>query len=131
MGTATATLTIDNYPAGINNIQRMIKVSGTVVIQASPAEYATGGLALSWNVEPIKAQGANAGAPVDVFFESIAGGLYDYGWNKANGTIQIFTASAAVAGGAVYEEMPNTTAIPAGISGDTIRFEAWFERSFG
>lgn len=126
MATATATVTIDNYPTGIDNTQHLIHVYGTITIQASPATYATGGLALSFVSERIKTRNQ---VPNDVVIMSDNASLYPYRWNRASNTIQILAASAASAGGAVYEELPNTTAIPASVSGDTIRFHATFARN--
>lgn len=133
MGTATATLTIDNFPTGIENTQHLITVRGTVAISASPDTYAAGGLALSWVNELIK---SNSVHPIDAKFYSVGlngstvGGFL-YQWNKASDTLQVLAASGGTAGtGAVGEEMTDATAIPAAISNDVIRFEAKFVRSY-
>lgn len=142
MATATATLSIYPYPQGIDNSQRVIYVTGTVAIQASPATYATGGLTLNWtgllqtvtNL-PIVAQGTDL-APFLVWFQGVglAGstvGGYTYVWNKASDTFQIGAAVTVTAGtGPTFEEMTNGTAIPAAVSNDTIQFEATFVRAF-
>lgn len=132
MATATATVTIDNYPTGIDYSQKLIYVRGTVAIQASPATYATGGLTLSWVNEQLKSPLAT---PVDAWFYSAGAagttvGGYGYLWNKANNKLVIMAAATVTAGtGPQQQEMTNTTAIPAAVSNDTIRFEAVFQKA--
>jgi hypothetical protein len=145
MATATATITIDAFPAGIDNSQRVIYVSGTIAVSASPATYATGGLALNWaglqaggNYLFVESQGSNLN-PFMVWLTSAAVsgttvGGYGYVWNKANNTFQILATTGALGTAGVsptQEEMANGTAIPAAISNDTIRFEAIFIRNLG
>ena len=133
MASATATVTVNTYPKGLTSDQRFLHVFGTIAISASPATYTTGGLALNFN--PLS-NGENGfiqldvpnTTPVQVYIDSVGGGLFEYGWNKANNTIQIFAASAGAAGSAPFAELGNGVAIPAGVSGDTIAFEAVFVR---
>jgi len=143
MATATCTITVDNYPAGVDNSQRVIYVSGTFAVQASPATYATGGLALNWQTM-LNTQGQLVNLPLGpgglnpfmvwVSSAATAGttvGGYGYVWNKASNTLQLLAASGGATGtGPVSQEMTNTTAIPASVSNDTIRFEAIFIRSY-
>ena len=129
MATATATATVDaTGPKGyrIFNDMDMMHVWGTLAIQASPATYATGGLAISWTIPGIDT--ANL-TPYHVEFFSVNGGLYEYEWNAASGKFQLFSASAGVANAAPFQEFTNATAIPANVSSDTIRFHAIFQRS--
>ena len=133
MATATTTITVDNYPTGIENTQRTQRVRGVIAVQASPATYATGGLALSFL--GLKDSAGNfienvSGVPVDVLLMSDGAGLYDYGWNKSTNKLQIFAASGGAANSAPYAELTNGTAIPASVSGDVLRFEAVFARNF-
>jgi hypothetical protein len=136
MATATATPTLDAYPNGIDQGERFIYARGEVAISASPATYATGGLSLNWasltgmdGGFQLPVSPTDLAAPVDVDFRSQTGSGWVYRWNKANNMLQIMAASGGSAGtGAPEEEMTNGTAIPAGVSGDTIRFLAVFVR---
>lgn len=134
MATATATITYDNPIVFSDNDQHSCWMYGTVAIQASPATYATGGLALAWGVGDFPK--VNNQVPDDVFFYSAnpsgtTTGGYGYMWNKATNKFVIMAATTVTAGtGAQQQEMTNTTAIPANISGDTIRFEARFSKAF-
>lgn len=145
MATALCTITIDNFPAGIDNSQRVIYVSGTIAIQAGPATYLTGGLALNWQaaldasgqLANLIAVGPGGLKPFMVWLSSgaTAGttvGGFGYVWNKASNTLQLLASSGTqTAGtGTISQEMTNTTAIPASVSNDVIRFEAIFVRSF-
>lgn len=135
MATAIATITIDNYPAGINNLQRTQHVRGTVAIQASPATYATGGLALNFLGAKDSANNfiefLSGQSPTEVTFydDSATPTGYVFKWNKAANAIQILAASAGAAGSAPLVELANALAIPASISGGTIRFKAVFSRN--
>lgn len=133
MAVATATVTVSAFPNGQTNDERFIHVLGTIAISASPATYATGGLALSFTPLASDSGGfisvlPDNATPVMVYIDSVGGGLFEYGWNKANNKIQIFAASAGAAGTAPFVEL-GAVAIPAGVSGDTIAFEALFVRN--
>ena len=122
MAVATATPTINAFPNGVDNTQRFTRIYGTIAISASPATYATGGLALSFSgLEPIK----STQSPVIVYIESVKGSGFIYGWNQSTGKLQIFTGAAAQS---ALTEL-SAAAIPAGVSGDTIFFEALFLRN--
>lgn len=136
---AAVTLTLDAYPNGVTNDQRYIHLWGEAAFAADPATYVTGGSALNWasllsspdGVQlPISTQ--DIAAPVDVDFKSESASGWVYGWNKSANKIQILAASGGTAGTeAPFEEMTTGTAIPAGVSGDTIRFHAVFNRMRG
>jgi len=150
MATATATITIDAYPGGIDQSQRVMYVLGTIAISASPNTYATNGIPLLFEnavdpagakvllpVAPTGAAGLGYVVPAMLWLASAATtgttvGGYGYTWNKANNSVQILASSGTqTAGtGTVSQEMTNGTAIPAAVSGDTIRFEAVFIRSW-
>lgn len=92
---------------------------GHLVIPPSPATYTAGGLPITWS--SVQGFPSSTFAPYMVKFWSVAGnGAYTYLWNATTGNIQIFTAGA---------ELANALAIPAAVSGDTIRFEAIVQRS--
>lgn len=150
MPTAVAHVTIGGTsgPLGLlegghGNTQKFIEVYGTISIDASPATYATGGLALvnalnaalsAWASENIKGvsqmKTGDAGpTPLIVYCESTTGSGFWYVWNNSSGPagkLQILTTGTATQAPAA--ELTNTSAIPAGVSGDTIFFEAKFVR---
>lgn len=131
MSAAVATITVDAYPKGVDNTQRMTIIRGTVAIGASPLTYTTGGIAIvsasnatqsGWAQEPIK---VTSDTPIECEFYSVAGSGFVYTWNQASNTLQIFTGAAAQS---ALTELTGGGAIPAGVSGDTIRFTATFLR---
>ena len=122
MATAATPIVDQGGPKGFrvfNDID-MAHVWGHISIPPSPATYTTGGLPIVWS----SVQGfPGTFAPYMVSFASVSGnGAYIYMWNATSGNIQIFTASTAI-------ELANASAIPAAVSGDTIRFEAIVQRS--
>lgn len=138
MAQATVTVTYDDpLSGGEDAAQHSQWMYGTIAVSASPSTYATGGLSglasgggIIWAVGDFP-KVANL-VPRDVYFYSaaLAGttvGGFGYMWNKAANKFQIAAATTVVAGtGAQQQEMTNATAIPANVSGDTIRFEARF-----
>jgi hypothetical protein len=66
--------------------------------------------------------------PDTMWIQSVSGSGYTYGYNKANGTIQIFTVDAAV----VATQYPlielTAGALPAAVVSDVIEFEAEYAR---
>src|ERR1051326_5752719 len=96
MATATATITVNAYPNGVDNTQRHQVIFGTVAIQAAAATYAHLGLAISWAQEPIKAllPASGVAAPVWAEFKSKTGSGYVYIYNETTGKLMIFTGAA-------------------------------------
>lgn len=139
MAQATVTITYDDPLSAQDSDQHTQWMYGTVAISPSPATYATGGLgtavtgSINWAVGDFPK--TRNQVPIDVIFYSagLAGstvGGFTYFWNKAANKFQIAAAIAVVAGtGPTQQEMTNTTAIPANVSNDTIRFEARFLKS--
>lgn len=121
MATATATFTQYVYPNGLDETGRFERHIGTVAIQASPATYATGGLALSFLNESVKSN--NPAQQVSIY--SVAGSGYVYAYNASTGKVQIFQSAGSAA---PLAELGNGSAIPAGVSGDTIEAQASFFR---
>lgn len=124
MANATATISVNAFPNGKDNSMDHMQVYGTVAISASPATYPTGGLALAWT-DPTIPTPFN---PFYVEFQSQSASGYVYRWNASSGNFQIMADAGGAAGAAPLEELPNATAIPAGVSGDTIAFHAVFQR---
>lgn len=131
MALSTTSIKIYPFPQGKDNTQRRLHLSGVVAISASPGTYATGGLALSWVALTNSLTGASelldttSTTPIMAYFTSISGSGFVYGWNKATNKIQIFTGAAAQS---TLTEL-TAAAMPAGVSGDVIEFDASFVRA--
>jgi hypothetical protein len=131
MAQATAVLTVDNFPFGIDNTQRRVKVYGTVAIGTTSETYLTTGLPLSWQTLVDKS-GQNVLintqqlTPVRVSFEDYSGTGYVFQWNKAHDSIQIFLTGTA-ANDPLNEFGEND--IPSAIATATIVFTAEFIRA--
>lgn len=123
MATATTTLTKNSFPAGSDFTGRRHFTYGTVAVQASPATYVTGGLTLSFAGLDIP---STYTTPLDANFKSNAGSGFTYLWNAATNKLQIFTGAAAQS---ALTELTNGAAIPAGVSGDVIAFNAAFPKN--
>lgn len=109
---AVATVTVTPLRSWVDG---MYHVFGTVAVSASADTYATGGLTMALNNALIKAQRT----PQFVRFTGINGYEYAYinGSDNTNGKLKILTTAATELAAA---------AVPAGVSGDTITFEAVF-----
>lgn len=127
MAVATAVPTI----TFVETTQDAIHVHGTLAVGASPLTYATKGITLSFaGLDLIK----SSSAPIKVYIMSQApagygaANMYEYSFNpgttQANGLMQIFTGAAAQT---ALTEL-SAGAVPAGVSGDTIVFEAIFQK---
>lgn len=119
MGNAAAVVTIpDNRYGGMEG--NKYRVFGTVAITASPAVYVTGGIAMDMFVPLLKA----SRIPIFVNILGINGYIYSYvnGVDASTGLLKIFQQSAATS---ALTELP-ASAIPSGVSTDTITFEAVF-----
>jgi len=90
-------------------------ITGTVAFSAPTDIYVVGGIPFSFFGGMIKARKK----PYYVQFASVNGNTYGYvvGTDASNGKLKIFTAAGT--------EL-TAIALPAGISGDTINFEAAF-----
>jgi hypothetical protein len=125
MAVATAVPTVTFSDA----TQGLLHYIGTVAISASPATYAAGGLVMNFTG---KVQTSAPPLMVRVFSAVAAGSgataLFEYNFNPgttpANGKLQVFTGAAAQSGLAELAD----GAVPAAVSGDTIKFEAWFKK---
>ena len=146
MATALAKITLGGtsgafaqFQDGVDNDQRLLWAYGTCAVDANPATYATGGLAIvkalntalnGWAQEQIKVSPLKTGdtgpTPLFAWFISLAGSGFVYQWNQATNKFQIFTSNGAAPNPLL--EFTNAAAIPAGVSGDTIFFVAAFVR---
>jgi hypothetical protein len=131
MALTTVTLKAFAFPAGVDNTQRRVKVSGQAVIAASPLTYATGGIAITWTFTDVLTGAVvlintTATSPIMAYFTSIAGSGYSYDWNKATNKLQILTTGTATQ--AAQAELA-AGVVPAGVSGDVIEFDVEFVRA--
>ena len=99
---------------------RGVLVHGTLAIDASSDEYATGGLDLG--VTEFGAKVLSHLKPLFLFAFGIAG--YKYEWDRANSLLLVKECAAAAN---PLAEIP-TAATPSGVSGDTIQFIALFNK---
>jgi hypothetical protein len=95
-------------------------VLGNIAVGASPLTYVTGGIAMSFFIPLIKA----SRTPIIVLITGQSGYVYQYvpGTDASLGLLKIFQQSAATS---ALTEIP-ASAVPAGVSGDTINFMAIF-----
>lgn len=131
MAAATVTLTAYNENYGTDLTAKRFIMRGTAAISASPATYATGGLAVTYT--EIKSADGNAvlvpgqnTTPDSFSAYSVSGSGYIYSWNKSTGKLMILVQGAAATD--PLAEIGNGTAIAAAISGDTIEFTASWVR---
>ena len=87
MALATATVTLNSYPKGIDNTQRSIWTTGSVAIGANPLTYTAGGIRINTTpLEAIKAPPQYL-LPFWVDVESQSGSGYWYIWNPLGAKI--------------------------------------------
>lgn len=123
MALSTVTITVSQLDA----TQSTVIVRGTLAISASPGTYPTAGWTLDFSgIDQVKSN--SLPLSVTVFSKAAPTGLYVYhyafGTTLANGTLQVFTGAAAQS--PLAEFAAGST--PAGVSGDTIGFEAIFPK---
>lgn len=120
MATATATFTRNKTKLDVT--ERYVRIFGTVAIQAGPAEYATGGLTLDLSSGVLS---NDLPEDVKIYDDPATGWLYTFstGSTIKNGKVMIFglTPTDATAGVLPLSEFTNATAIPAAVSGATIK----------
>ena len=121
MATATATLTVNAHPNGVDNTQRRVYYYGVLALSGG-GTYATNGISLPWSamVDPSGAKvipqaGPNTTQPQDASFYSSVGGGYGYVFDKTHNTIRIFNGGTELINGAA-------------ITADTINFCAEYVR---
>jgi hypothetical protein len=116
MADAVATATVVNDYA-----DSVYRVFGTLAVDASPAVYVTGGIAMNLNQAAIKA----SRTPIRVTVVGQAGYVYEYapGSDNSNGKLLIRAQTSGAAEDDPLGELA-ASAIPAACSGDSITFEA-------
>jgi len=127
-----ATLKVYPWPMGIDDTQHRIRVNGVCAIAGT---YAAGGFALTWTnmVNSLTGEAillnTSATAPFIAWFQSAGGSGYVYQYNVSTNKIQVFVVEAvALSTQYALTELAAGT-VPAGVSGDTVQFEAEFVRA--
>ena len=118
MALSTGTVTVTKaYKTG-----RVIRAYGTIAIGADPLTYAAGGL-----ITDFTGKVPSSKVPLRVKLEGKSGFIYNYvpGTTIANGKVMVWANTAGGADAALGEH--STAAVVAGVSGDTIRFDADFD----
>ena len=119
MATATATFTRDKTKMDVS--ERYVTHYGTVAIQAGPATYATGGLTLDLSA----VLSNDLPEDVNIKFDPPTGWVlgFDTGSTLKNGKVLLYgyVPTDATAGTLPLGEFNNATAIPAAVSGGTIK----------
>lgn len=99
---------------------KMYNVIGTLAIGAGPLTYVVGGLPVNFNDPLIKAQRTPVIVWIQPRAQQAGQGKYSFvyipGSNNTNGLLKIFNADVEL----------TAAAIPIGVSGDIIDFEAQF-----
>lgn len=120
MATATATFTRNKTKLDVS--ERYVTIFGTVAIQAAAATYATAGLTLDLSGGVLS---NDIPEDVRIYDDPGNGFLYSFstGSTLKNGKVMIWgvTPTDATAGVVALTEFTNGTAIPAGVSGATIK----------
>jgi hypothetical protein len=134
MAVAVATPSVGTQINAIDNTQKSLIVRGTIKVDAGPKAYAAGGLVC--DLTPLASVVPVGQAPLYLFAWSQPTAaspnttMYGYsflpGTTLANGKFQIWEQSGV--DDTPLDEFDDTVAIPAGVSGDTIQFEAVFAR---
>lgn len=122
MANSAATLTYNNWPSGKTNTvaPSWQVVMGTVAVSAG--NYVTNGLALTWKTSGFIPAGLST-TPAFVMFQTQAASGYVYTWDLVHNTIRVFESAGTAA---PLAELTGGGATPAGVTGDTIQFLAFF-----
>ena len=116
MADATATVTVNAFPTGVDQTARFSHLYGTIAISTG-GTYITNGLPLSWDSE---FNVYTPGVPFQAYFYSIDSGFV-YTWDNTNETIRIFQSAGSAA---PLVEIANGASVTA----DTVQFHAIFTR---
>ncbi len=138
MAAAVATLTLFDFPKGVDNTQRFQVLRGTINIGFGT--YPVGGFTLNWGAMTNSGGGRVEGIPnsgssvlpveVDVQSMSTTPGGFVYVVDSA-GTLHVFIASNSTSGtsGPLIEGVGATANVPAALVNDNINFTAYFVRN--
>lgn len=129
MADASAAFTHD--PKYFDVTERFVEYFGTIAIDAAPDTYPTGGITCSLSTTGV--MGNEVPHDVRIWTDPPIGWLfgYDSGTTLANGKVLIFGFDGDNTGAITpLDEIANGTAIPAAVSGATIKCSFKIRKSF-
>jgi hypothetical protein len=124
MATATVTVTVNAFPAGVDQTGRFGHLYGSAIGGGGIAigtggTYVTDGLPVTWDV-PENIYSGNSGNPIYVDMWGLAG--FQYVYDSTNNTIRIFQSAGSAA---AFAEIANG----ASVTEDALSFHAVFQRA--
>ena len=122
MANATATASLNAFPNGRDLTLNHIHALGTITVAAG--DYPADGIPLSFGIDGLIP--ADTSSFVIGRADSPSSGFI-YRMDSVNQTLRIFTTGTA--SGDPLNELTSGGAVPAGVTGDTIYFDAVFNRS--
>lgn len=128
---ADASAAFTHNPTYLDVTERFVEYYGTIAIDAAPDTYPTGGITCS--LSPTGVMGNEVPHDVRIWTDPPIGWVfgYDSGTNLTNGKVLIFGFDGDNTGAITpLDEIANGTAIPAAVSGATIKCSFKIRKSF-
>lgn len=124
MATATVAVTVNSFPAGVDQTGRFghlygSGIGGGGIAIGTGGTYVTGGLPVTWDV-PENIYSGNSGNPIYADLWGLSG--FQYVYDSTNNTIRIFQSAGSAA---AFAELANGASVTA----DTLAFHAVFQRA--
>lgn len=128
---ADASAAFTHNPTYLDVTERFVEYYGTIAIDAAPDTYPTGGITCSLSTTGV--MGNEVPHDVRIWTDPPIGWVfgYDSGTTLANGKVLIFGFDGDNTGAITpLDEIANGTAIPAAVSGATIKCSFKIRKSF-
>jgi len=128
---ADASAAFTHNPTYLDVTERFVEYYGTIAIDAAPDTYPTGGITCSLSTTDV--MGNEVPHDVRIWTDPPIGWVfgYDSGTNLTNGKVLIFGFDGDNTGAITpLDEIANGTAIPAAVSGATIKCSFKIRKSF-
>lgn len=128
---ADASAVFTHNPTYLDVTERFVEYYGTIAIDAAPDTYPTGGITCSLSTTGV--MGNEVPHDVRIWTDPPIGWVfgYDSGTNLTNGKVLIFGFDGDNTGAITpLDEIANGTAIPAAVSGATIKCSFKIRKSF-
>ena len=128
---ADASAAFTHNPTYLDVTERFVEYYGTIAIDAAPDTYPTGGITCSLSTTGV--MGNEVPHDVRIWTDPPIGWVfgYDSGTNLTNGKVLIFGFDGDNTGAIIpLDEIANGTAIPAAVSGATIKCSFKIRKSF-
>jgi len=128
---ADASAAFTHNPTYLDVTERFVEYYGTIAIDAAPDTYPTGGITCSLSTTGV--MGNEVPHDVRIWTDPPIGWVfgYDSGTNLTNGKVLIFGFDGDNTGAITpLDEIANGTAIPAAVSGATIKCSFKIRKSF-